>query len=95
MKTPNEIAWNLLESGGEAARFNILPLAEKQRISEITGTDMDTLNLLWKKLCISSFLSRIKSGTEIAKQVIDEMETGKPHYEIDSEGIEQNDKSTD
>ena len=86
MKTPNEIAWNLLAQERKLL-FTPMYFTSGRPISEITGIDMDTLNLLWKKLCMVCFLRDMSDGIEIAKQVIDEMETGKPHYEIDIEGI--------
>ena len=95
MKTPNEIAWNLLKKEKGKRLFTPVYSVSGRTISEITGIDTITLDLLWKKLCMTYFLREMPNGTEIAKQVIDEMETGKPHYEIDIEGIEQNDKSTD
>jgi hypothetical protein len=87
MKTPNEIAWNLLEEEVEMDSPQRLSRADGQRISDITGIEMSTLSMFWKKLCMRAFIFAMDDGIEIAKQVIDEMETGKPHYEIDIEGI--------
>lgn len=86
MKTPNEIAWNLLAKYmDDPTKCNYLETIEE--ISRATGVKDRIVSKMFEKQAFVYLIHQMPQGTEIAKQVIDEMETGKPHYEIDSEGI--------
>ena len=96
MKTPNEIAWNLFTLHSETPSHSFITLDE---IAEITGLTYGEVDMLFEKRKIVHEIRKaidiLPKRLEGVKEIINEMENNKPHYEIDIEGIEQNDKSTD
>lgn len=74
MKSPHEIAWNLMRKDN---------FFQPREISEITGICIENVICLTQKKNIRDFITYIIDGKiSLLKQVIEEIEQGKPHWEI-------------
>ena len=59
-----------------------------EEISRVTGVKDRIVSKMFEKQAFVYLIHQMPQGIESAKQVIDEIENNKPHYEIDIEGIE-------
>lgn len=84
MKTSHEIAWTLLSDfyAPWRAQQDKTTSLSFDHIHQITGLDEQTLTRMNEKRSLVNEIKRIKNGTEIAKEIIEEIEQGKPHYPV-------------
>ncbi len=85
MKSAHEIAWNFLNDLSK----DKITSSKVRNLVDITGLEINEINLLSEKVEIVSFLSSVgwlstNTGRRLSlvKQVIEEIEQGKPHWEI-------------
>jgi hypothetical protein len=88
MKTAYEIAWNFLNDLSK----DEITSSKVRNLVDITGLEINEINLLSEKVEIVSFLSSVgwlstTTGRRLSlvKQVIEEIEQGKPHWEIEND----------
>ena len=87
LPTHNQIAWNLLAKYmDDPTKCSYLETIEE--ISRVTGVKDRIVSKMFEKQAFVYLIHQMPQGIESAKQVIDEIENNKPHYEIDIEGIE-------
>jgi hypothetical protein len=96
MKTVYEIAWNFLNDLSK----DEITSSKVRNLVDITGLEINEINLLSEKVEIISFLSSVgwlstTTGRRLSlvKQVIEEIEQGKPHWEIDMNDVDAIDTS--
>lgn len=84
MKTPYEIAWTLLSDFYRPwrAQQDKTTALSLNHIQQITGIDEKTLARMNEKRSLVHEIKRINNGTEIVREIIEEMEQGKPHYPV-------------
>jgi hypothetical protein len=84
MKSAHEIAWTLLSDFYRPweKNPNSTTVLSFDHVQNITGLDVETLTKMNEKRSLVKEIQRIKDGVTVAKQVIEEMEAGKPHYEV-------------
>lgn len=83
MKTVHEIAWILLSDfyrPWETSSLHTNTGLSFDQVQKITGLDVETLHKMNEKGSLVKEIQRIKDGVILAKQVIEEMEAGKPHW---------------
>lgn len=83
MKTPNEIAWDLLcfYDGSNRSQL-ILP-----DIASLTGLEIKTVKRLFQKRRLLRLIYSYPNGEDDVVAIVDSIKYNKPHYEIDIEGI--------
>lgn len=74
MKSPYEIAWNLLEEWNYGSR------TDEEKLSKITGLTIEEISRLKTRYTIAHFLCC--HDLSVVKKVIKEIEQVKPHWEI-------------
>lgn len=96
MKTAYEIAWNFINDLSK----DKITLSKVTNLVDITGLEINEIRLLSEKVEIVSFLSSVgwlstTTGRRMSlvKQVIEEIEQGKPHWEIDMNDVDEIDTS--
>ena len=87
MKTPYEIAWNLLDHYVVNAKYYFMSLSE---ISKNTGLDESEVEKMRSKFCLLKKIQDTKDGVYLACELLSEIELGKPHYLLDEEQKGQN-----
>lgn len=70
----NQIAWNLLV---------LYPQLTQDDIVDITGLDSLTVKRLKDKLSIVRTLGQTPDGLHYARMILNEVDLGRPHYELD------------
>ena len=81
MKTTHEIAWILLSDFYRPWEVNVTMGLSFDQVQKITGLDVETLNKMNDKRSLVKEMQRIKNGVILARQIIEEIEQGKPHWE--------------
>jgi len=91
MKTAYEIAWNFLNDLSQ----DKITSSKVRNLVDITGLEINEINLLSEKVEIVSFLSSVgwlstTTGRRLSlvKQVIEEIEQGKPHWAIERDNVD-------
>ena len=86
MKTPNEIAWNLLILYSENSPN---PIVDLNYIAEATGLDLEQVeNMFEKRKVLHSIfyaMRKLPTGLEGVKKIIHEIENKKPHYNLEED----------
>ncbi len=81
MKTAYEIAWELMEDRG----INY--------ISSVTGIPLEEIKILGLKHYIATSIEEFKKDINLVREVLDEIEQGKPHWEIGRNNVDEIDTS--
>lgn len=82
MKTAYEIAWTLLSDFYDPALCRKDTLGF-QSLLKITGLDEQTLRTLENKLYLVRKIQETQNGVELARNILEEIEQGKPHYPVE------------
>lgn len=91
MKTPNEIAWDLLPFYGEGSNSSPLSLRD---IAEVTGLEIKTVERLFQKRKLVILMYSYPNGEDDVVAIVDSIKYSKPHHELAEDELEEDHEHT-